>query len=219
MIYDPGLIGQRIKSAREDKNLTIKELAELLGLSESTVSRYEAGYVAKIKLPVLSSIAGILDVQEEYLLGVTDKKQSSDDIMPMSDYKYVPTSVAAGSPIEIDGLQDLPTLQLPKAFLGKYSDRKDLILMRVNGESMNKIIRNGSWIAVITKIELDNLKSGDLVVFDRDYEYSLKEYHDLGDEILFRPLSTDLAYKEIRCKKDRDLRIVGKVVMYNITLD
>lgn len=219
MNYNPDLIGQRIRTAREEKGLTIKELAEDLGLSESTVSRYESGLVAKIKIPVLSSIAKILSVQEEYLLGLTDKRQPIQEVVPMGDYKFVPMSVAAGQPMGIDGVQDFPTMPLPKAFLGKYADRKDLILMKVNGESMNKVIQNGSWVALITNIDLADLKNGDLVVFDWDYEYSLKEYHDLGDEILFRPKSTDLSYKEIRCKKERDLRIIGKVVMYNIILN
>lgn len=219
MSYKPHLIGQRIKESRDSKGLTIKELAEAVGLSESTISRYESGYVAKIKLPVLSSIASILNVQEEYLLGVTDQKQGMHDSVPMGQYRYVPMSIAAGQPIGIDGIQDFPTMTLPKAFLGKYADRKDIVLMKVNGESMNRVIQNGSWIAVITNIDLSNLKDGDFVVFDWDYEYSLKEYHDLGDEILFRPKSTDLSYGEIRCKKDEGLRIVGKVIMYNITLD
>lgn len=219
MNYNPELIGRRIRSSREARGLTIKEVAESIGLSESAISRYESGYVAKIKVPVLTSIAKVLNVQEEYLLGVTDQKQAASETIPTGEFRYVPMSVAAGQPLEIDGVKDLPTMTLPKAFLGKYADRRDVVLMKVNGESMNKIIQNGSWIAVITKIDLQNLKNGDLVVFDRDYEYSLKEYHDLGDEILFRPKSTDLAYKEIRCEKDEDLRIVGKVVMYNILLD
>lgn len=219
MNYNPELIGRRIRSSREARGLTIKEVAEAIGLSESTISRYESGYVAKIKIPVLTSIANVLNVQEEYLLGVTDQKHIAGENLPMGEFKYVPMSVAAGQPLGIDGVKNLPTMTLPKAFLGKYADRRDIVLMRVNGESMNKVIQNGSWIAVITKIDLQNLKNGDLVVFDRDYEYSLKEYHDLGDEILFRPKSTDLAYKEIRCKKSEELRIVGKVVMYNILLD
>ncbi len=219
MNYKPHLIGQRIKESRDSKDLTIKELAEAVGLSESTISRYESGHVAKIKIPVLSSIASILNVQEEYLLGITDQKHSMQDSIPMGRYRFVPMSIAAGQPIGIDGVQDLPTMTLPKAFLGKYADRKDIVLMKVNGESMNKVIQNGSWIAVITNIDLSNLKDGDFVVFDWEYEYSLKEYHDLGEEILFRPKSTDLSYEEIRCKKDEGLRIVGKVIMYNITLD
>lgn len=219
MKYNPELIGKRIKTARENKEMTIKEVAEILGLSESSVSRYESGIVAKIKLPILTTLANVLGVDEEWLLGVTDEVKIHNDFMPQGNYKYVPSAVSAGTPLTIEGIKNLPTLQIPKPFLGKYAERKDLILMKVNGESMNQIIKNGSWIALITNIEIQNLKNGDLVVFNHDYEYSLKEYYDLGDEILFRPKSTDLSYKEIRCKKENNLQIVGKVVMYNILLD
>lgn len=133
-------------------------------------------------------------------------------------YPYIPEGVSAGIPNTIDGLNELPTISLPKSFLGEYSARSDILLLKVNGGSMNRVIQDGSWIAILKDYDIKNLKDGDVVVFNYDYEYSLKEYYDLGNEILFKPNSTELIHKEIRRPKTEDLKIEGKVIMYNIIL-
>lgn len=65
-------IGNRIKAAREEKGLTQEELGIRLGLNKSTIQRYEAGKILRIKLPVLESIAIELNVNPEYLALKTD---------------------------------------------------------------------------------------------------------------------------------------------------
>lgn len=65
-------IGNRIKAAREEKGLTQEELGIRLGLNKSTIQRYEAGKILRIKLPVLESIAIELNVNPEYLTLKTD---------------------------------------------------------------------------------------------------------------------------------------------------
>ena len=65
-------IGNRIKTAREEKGLTQEELGIRLGLNKSTIQRYEAGKILRIKLPVLESIAIELSVNPEYLALKTD---------------------------------------------------------------------------------------------------------------------------------------------------
>lgn len=219
MLYDPIKIGKRIKEAREDKNLTVRELGDMIGLSGATISRYETGEVAKIKLPFFQTLSKVLEVDEAWLLGIGNEKNLKIYNLPSKNVSYIPDPVAAGIPETIEGYQDLPKIQVPELFLGKYSNRKDLIMMKVNGESMNRIIRSGSYIAVITDIEVNNLKEGDLVVFNHEYQYSLKHYHDIGDKIVFKPNSTNIAFTDLVIDKDEDLKIVGKVIMYNVNLD
>lgn len=61
----------RIKELRQKNNLTQKELGEKLGLTESTVSLYEAGK-RKPDPSTLVKLANIFDVSIDYLLGRTD---------------------------------------------------------------------------------------------------------------------------------------------------
>lgn len=60
--------GKRLAIARAKKNLTQRELADLVGITWSQISRYEAGK-AKPRLAVLLSLSESLDVSPDYLAG------------------------------------------------------------------------------------------------------------------------------------------------------
>lgn len=60
--------GKRLAVARAKKNLTQRELADLVGITWSQISRYEAGK-AKPRLAVLLSLSESLGVSPDYLTG------------------------------------------------------------------------------------------------------------------------------------------------------
>ena len=60
---------QRIRDLREDRDLTQKQMAEMLNLSQSTYSRYESG-ILDIPSSVLISLAKFHKVSVDYLLGL-----------------------------------------------------------------------------------------------------------------------------------------------------
>ena len=66
------LIAKRIKYARKLKEATLEDIANNVGLAKSTVQRYEAGKIDKIKLPVIQSIANYLSVNPAWLIGQSD---------------------------------------------------------------------------------------------------------------------------------------------------
>ena len=142
--------------------------------------------------------------------------------LPSDTYRYVPESVAAGSLTTIEGLTDLPLVTVPDCMLGRYARNKNILLMPVNGESMNNVIRNGAIIAVLTKIELPQIRNGDIVVVSNNGDYTVKRFFNDKEhqEFIFRPDSSDMSYRDIVFGYDNceDLQLVGKVVMYNVTL-
>lgn len=71
------LIAKRIKYARKLKEATLEEIANNVGLAKSTVQRYEAGKIDKIKLPVIQSIANYLSVNPAWLIGQSDDMYES----------------------------------------------------------------------------------------------------------------------------------------------
>lgn len=66
-------IGKRIHHARALKNYTLDEVAKKIGVAKSTIQRYENGKIAKIKLPVIDSIANALCVNPAWLVGKSDE--------------------------------------------------------------------------------------------------------------------------------------------------
>ena len=64
---------QRIRDLREDHDLTQKQIAQLLGMSQTGYSKYETGE-NDIPTAVLIKLADFYKTSTDYLLGRTDKK-------------------------------------------------------------------------------------------------------------------------------------------------
>lgn len=71
---DMNVFAKRLKSAREERGVSAKELAEALGVNATTIYRYETAGFQSIKSPVLQAIADYLNVNPDYLIGATDNK-------------------------------------------------------------------------------------------------------------------------------------------------
>lgn len=65
-------IGKRIKQRRIELQMTQGDIANRIGVAVSTIQRYEAGTIDKVKLPVLEAIARALRVSPQWLIGKTD---------------------------------------------------------------------------------------------------------------------------------------------------
>ena len=80
MALDYKIIGERLRNARVDSNLTQEKLAEKLDVSVAFVSRIECG-TTHINLTRLSEICSILNIDEGIILnGVsTDSKNYLND--------------------------------------------------------------------------------------------------------------------------------------------
>jgi len=61
----------RIRDLREDKDLTQSKLANLLGCTQQTYSRYESGEIT-IDIYNLAKLAEFYGTSCDYLLGITD---------------------------------------------------------------------------------------------------------------------------------------------------
>ncbi len=63
----------RIRDLREDQDLTQKQVAEMLGMSQTGYSKYETGE-NDIPTAVLIKLANFYKTSTDYLLGLTDNK-------------------------------------------------------------------------------------------------------------------------------------------------
>nr|PZN02741.1 MAG: XRE family transcriptional regulator [Bacillota bacterium] len=68
------MIGERIKSLREERKITQQELARYLGVSQKTISNYENGERSPDP-DTLRKIADYFDVTVDYLLGRSNHRQ------------------------------------------------------------------------------------------------------------------------------------------------
>lgn len=63
------ITGQRIKKRRKQLGMRADDVASLLGVSRSTVFRYENGNIEKVPANVLEKLAEILKTTPDYLIG------------------------------------------------------------------------------------------------------------------------------------------------------
>lgn len=63
-------INEKIKELREDKDITQKDIARKLGISQQAVSLYETGN-RELPYDILTAYAKIFHVTTDYLLGLS----------------------------------------------------------------------------------------------------------------------------------------------------
>lgn len=73
-------IGFKIKQKRKSLNLTQLELAEKVGLTESSISRYESGKIATMPTSTIKRICNVLNIEPSELLGLTPQNSFEYDL-------------------------------------------------------------------------------------------------------------------------------------------
>lgn len=62
-------VGNNIKKYRKEADITLKQLAQKIELTEATIQKYEAGKIKSIDTELLKKIADALNVAPEKLTG------------------------------------------------------------------------------------------------------------------------------------------------------
>ena len=60
-------VARNIKKYRKEKGMTLKELAEKVGITEATMQKYESGNIKSITMDMFFKIAQSLDIPSENL--------------------------------------------------------------------------------------------------------------------------------------------------------
>ena len=164
-MYNLLLIGERIKSTRKERDMTLDDVARAVGVARSTIQRYEAGLIATPKIPVLVAVAKALDVNEHWLMGMSEEKNTTPDFKA-SDDDRVP----------------IPLLGEVSAGLGRYAqdnvvgyifeDRvgvgseEDYVYLKVVGDSMYPEFKDGDLVLVKCQPVVDSGCYGVVMVDD-----------------------------------------------------
>lgn len=224
-------IANNLKTLLDSRNLTQVELSELVNIPASTLS----GYFAKRSTPTPGNIQKLADffevnksdIDPRYNYNISKNTlnpvEENNDHDTSHDYKYFPVSVSAGPLENIEAQSDCISISLPNSLLGKYAGKKDIIILKVNGESMNNIIPDGSFIVVDTsRKQVSDINDRDIVVFAENGSYSLKRYiNDKNNQrFLFKPDSTDDTFTpiEVSYEESINLKLIGRVVKYVVNL-
>lgn len=220
------VFAKNLSSLLARHNKTQTDLVNDLGLNKSTVSTWiNATKMPRMnKVEQLASYFGVekSDLIENKTLTTSSESNTLEPISdaPLHTYQYVPHSVSAGALTTMESINFMPSVNIPDFMMGRYAGNKNIILMPVNGESMNNIIQNEAIIAVLTNVTIHDIHDGDIVVIKNGGDYTVKRfYNDIQrQEFIFKPDSTDMSFRDIviSYSNSDDLYLIGKVVMYNV---
>ena len=79
-------LNERIKEMRTLKNMTLLEVAEILGVKEATMQRYESGEIKNIKHDTVVMMADIFGCTPCYLMGWSAQEYGEDAAAALSLY-------------------------------------------------------------------------------------------------------------------------------------
>lgn len=89
-------------------------------------------------------------------------------------------------------------------------DPEECFFLRVNGESMNKLIRNGAYALVRKQ---DVVENGEIaVVLVNGYDATLKKFTRQNDLVILEPMSNDPSFTTQVYAKDTEIKILGKYI-------
>ena len=198
-------IGERIKKLREEKNITVDKLAELIGKNRATIYRYESSEIEKLPTSVLEPLCKALGTTAAYLMGWSDSNLSNiKNIEPIPTMVKVPLlgTIACGEPILAEeNIEDY--INMPEKAKGTFA-------LRCKGDSMiNARIFDGDIVFIREQPEVEN---GEIAAVLIDDEATLKRVYKTENSIELRPENP--TFKPLYYQKEEmnKVRILGKAV-------
>lgn len=192
-------IGVRLKTSREQNDLTIKDVATRIGLSTSTISRYENGIVENVSLPTMQMLADLYKVNVLWLLGKSEDKHERTINKQSTISVPLVGTIAAGTPI-------LAEENIERYFNIDSSIKADFCL-RIKGDSMiNEGIHNNDIVFIHQQPILENGEIGAVII---DGEATLKRFYKTDTGIVLQPANEK--YAPIIVDENSNLMIAGKL--------
>jgi transcriptional regulator with XRE-family HTH domain len=109
-------LGQRIRQARQSRNVTAAQLAERIGVSANYISELERGIKKNPSMNVISGMADVLGLPVDYFFGVNTERRIQQYI-PRDLSSYVQETILQPYGAASDRLEEVDDLQLMEAFV------------------------------------------------------------------------------------------------------
>lgn len=189
--------------------------AKKVGATKQAVGNWVNGSNAP-DIEMIAKIASVYSVPLSDILGA--KSAYEDSVVDGSWYETpIYGAIAAGTPIEM--IESEGTFPIPAA---KHEQYPDAFLLRVEGESMNRILPNGCYALIdpCEDVERDNQP---YAVCVNGFDATIKRVHKLNNGFELVPDSTDPTFKptvyDYGVEGTETITPIGRVVYYVLPFD
>lgn len=194
----------KIKFNREKLNLTLNDLAKMVGVSAPTIQRYESGEIENVRRDKIAKLAKALDVSPSYLMGW--EEHSNVKPIDLSNSINIPVvgRIPAGIPVE--AIEDVVEyIDIPKDWT---KGSQSYIGLRVSGDSMYPLLLDGD--TVVIKVQ-PCAETGDVCAcYVNGFDATLKRVSLTETSITLKPENPN--YPPMTYTHPGEVTIVGKVV-------
>lgn len=178
-------IQERIKDLRVERGLTLKELAEKTGLSQSSLGSYEIDDTKDITHTAIIKLAQFYGVTTDYLLALTETKNH-------------PNAALADLRLSDDMIEILKAGRVDTALLGELVAHKDFMKLLadidiyVNRVAAMQIHNLNAWVETVRAKMIETYQPGETdmetylsdAVFLRERDYFTSRVHEDIDAIM-----------------------------------
>lgn len=198
-----------LSQRRKELNLTMKQVADRVGVSEGTISRWESGKIADMRRDKIMAYAQALNISPAVIMGWDDINSLSSTQKPAYTGMRIPVlgRVAAGIPIDaIEDILDWEDISDDMSKTGRFFG------LRIKGDSMQPRIIEGD--VVIVRCQPD-AESGDIVIVQVNGDTATCKRlskHESGISLIsFNPSYPPMVYTNEQIEQ-LPVTIIGKVV-------
>ena len=197
-----------LKNRRTELGLTQLDVANAVGVSEATVSRWESGDIANMKRSRIASLASVLKMSPSIIMGWNEEHEAHmpSNIIPMPAMRKVPLvgSIACGTPIlaeeNLDG-----TVEAPDHVRADFA-------LRCKGDSMiNARIFDGDIVYIRQQESVEHGEIAAVLIGD---EATLKRVYIYDDCISLEADNPQYKPMVYRGEEMNNIRILGKAVAF-----
>lgn len=231
--------GQKIKSLREERFMTQDDLAEKMGTTRQTISRYESGS-RKTNQDVLFQLAEIFNVsintffpnvenefeittiynklepkrQKKVYSFASEQLKEQNKVVQMNNYKdkkYIQETLRGYLSAGTGEMlvEDIEETINIPAEI--VPEQHYDIVLKVNGDSMQPMFKDKEIVFVKKLDDYFQLRSGQIGAFIIDGESYLKKAYIEDDKL--RLVSLNGKYEDLLFREFNDIKVIGTVVL------
>ena len=193
-----------LKKRREELNLSQESVAESIGVTKATVSKWEKGDIANMKRDKIALLAKVLKVSPLSILGLEDVSDSDRVMIPILG------TIMCGEPIlaeeNIEGYREEIAYFLPSG---------ELFFLKTKGDSMEPTVPEKSYVLLRKQ---EDVEDGEIaaVIVNGDNEATLKRVKRQNGIVML--IADNKDYSPILITPENPARIIGKAIKVSFDL-
>lgn len=162
-------VGKLIHNRRIELKLTLEEVGNFVGVSKSTVKKWEDGYISNMKRDKIGQLAKILNLNPISLI-TGDENPIESNIVSLDQNKIYNIPVFESVSAGLGAYANDEIVDYMPLYINNPYDVKDMLCIRVRGNSMYPKIEDGDTVVVKKQSSVD---SGSIAVVLIDNEEGL----------------------------------------------